>query len=115
MSEEKKAYNRYFELKSLKDKGNLTHLSQLNEMDREAVKYIEAVIKRGNRSPVLLRAAYDLLKRADDNHFVDQATSIVTHYDGVDCDGYCLMEEIADELGLEESTEPIPLDGTDHP
>ena len=55
-----------------------------------------------DRKIVLLRAAYDLLKQADADHFVRQATEIIVHYDDADCDGYCLMEDIAAELGIEE-------------
>ena len=54
-----------------------------------------------NRKDVLLKAAYDLLKKADEAHFAEQATAIVVHYDGADCDGHCLMEDIAIELGLD--------------
>jgi len=53
------------------------------------------------RKEVLLRAAYDLLKKADEAHFVEQATAITVHYDDAECDGHCLMEDIAAELGIE--------------
>ena len=54
------------------------------------------------RIRVLLHAAYDLLKQAEEAHFVEQATEIVVHYDDADCDGFCLMEDIATELGIED-------------
>lgn len=57
---------------------------------------------RTDRRLVLLRAAYDLLKQAEEDHFVRQATEITVHYDDTECDGYCLMEDIATELGIEE-------------
>lgn len=63
-----------------------------------------------DRKKVLLRAAYDLLKRADEDHYVEQATCILVFYDEANCDGHCLMEEIAMELGLEENEAPIPLE-----
>jgi len=53
-----------------------------------------------SRKDILLKAAYDLLKKAEAAHYVEQATAIVVHYDDADCDGYCLMEDIASELGL---------------
>lgn len=53
------------------------------------------------RKEVLLRAAYDLLKKASESHFVEQATEILVHYDDADCDGSCLMQDIATELGIE--------------
>lgn len=62
-----------------------------------------------NRKDVLLRAAYDLLTRAKDSHYVLEATGIQTFYDEANCDGYCLREDIAYELGIDEETEPIPL------
>jgi hypothetical protein len=61
------------------------------------------------RKEILLRAAYDLLKRSTQDHFVREATSIVTRFDDANCDGWCLMEDIASELGLDDDTEPIPL------
>lgn len=62
-----------------------------------------------DRKDILLRAAYDLLKRSSDQYFVEEATSILTRYDDANCDGYCLMEDIADELGFDKRTDPIPL------
>lgn len=57
--------------------------------------------RKTDRKTVLLKAAYDLLKQADEAHFVEQATDIVVHYDDADCDGSCLMDDIAHELGIE--------------
>ena len=62
-----------------------------------------------DRKIILLRAAYDLLKRASQDHYVHEATSIVTRFDDANCDGYCLMEDIAAELGLDDDEQPIPL------
>jgi len=62
-----------------------------------------------DRKTILLRAAYDLLKRASQDHYVREATSIVTRFDDANCDGYCLMEDIASELDLDDDTQPIPL------
>ena len=62
-----------------------------------------------DRKDVLLRAAYDLIKRSSMNHFVEETGSIYIHYDEADCDGLCLMSDIMDELGLEEGTKPIKL------
>jgi len=62
-----------------------------------------------NRKDILLRAAYDLLKRSTQDLYTREATSILTRFDNANCDGYCLMEDIAAELGLDEGTEPIPL------
>lgn len=62
-----------------------------------------------DRKDILLRAAYDLLKRSTEDHYVREATSIVTRYDDANCDGYCLMADIADVLGIDEREDPIPL------
>lgn len=62
-----------------------------------------------NRKDVLLRAAYDLLTKANDAGYVLEANSIVTRYDEANCDGNCLREDIALELGIDDDTEPIPL------
>ena len=65
-----------------------------------------------DRKDILLRAAYDLLKRSTKDYYVREATSIVVHYDDADCDGYCLMDDIASELDLENfaDTDPIRLE-----
>ena len=66
-----------------------------------------------NHKDVLLRAAYDLLKRAEDSPFVQEAASIQVNYDGTDCDGSCLMEDIACALEIDGDTPPIPLEDDD--
>ncbi len=63
-----------------------------------------------DRKEILLRAAYDLLKRSTQDYYVREATSIYTRFDDANCDGYCLMEDIAAELGLDDDEQPIPLD-----
>lgn len=62
-----------------------------------------------NRKVILLRAAYDLLKRAKESPVVEETCSICVRYDDADCDGNCLMEDIAHEINLEDETPPIPL------
>lgn len=62
-----------------------------------------------DRKEILLRAAYDLLKRSTEGSYVEEATSILVRYDDANCDGYCLMEDIADEIGIDSDTDPIPL------
>jgi len=69
--------------------------------------------KAEGRHAVLLRAAYDLLTRAERGVFVEEAVAIQTHYDGADCDGYCLRDDIACELGISDDTDPIPLEDSE--
>ncbi len=64
-------------------------------------------MKKPDRKTILLRAAYDLLTKAERANFVVEAASILTRYDGADCDGMCLREDIAHELGIEVSADPI--------
>lgn len=56
---------------------------------------------RGDRKLVLLKAAYDLLHKQDKSIYVLNMLGETAFYDGTDCDGYCLMEDIADELGID--------------
>ncbi len=63
-----------------------------------------------DRKTILLRAAYDLLTKADRAFFTLPANSILTRYDDADCDGVCLREDIANELGIDASTDPIPTE-----
>ena len=62
-----------------------------------------------DRKEVLLRAAYDLLKRSDAPGYVQETLGILTRYDDANCDGYCLMNDIAIELDIDDGTKPIPL------
>jgi hypothetical protein len=61
------------------------------------------------RKDVLLRAAYDLLRRSTEGRYAQEATFIMVQYDGTNCDGYCLMEDIATELALDDLADPLPL------
>jgi hypothetical protein len=63
-----------------------------------------------DRKDILLRAAYDLLKRATESNYVLEAPSILIRYDDANCDGYCLMDDIATELCLLDDCDPIPLE-----
>ena len=54
-----------------------------------------------DRKTVLLKAAYDILKKCDEGPYVVDALGVTAVWDGADCDGYCLMEDIKNELGLD--------------
>lgn len=64
-----------------------------------------------SRKDTLLRAAYDLIRRSTESPYVVETTRIYTHYDEADCDGYCLMQDISQCLGLDDDCDPIPLKG----
>ena len=60
-------------------------------------------LKELKYAKVLLKATYDLLKQCDDSYFVLNVLEQLVTYDGVECDGYCLMEDIEAfmEVGIE--------------
>jgi hypothetical protein len=53
-----------------------------------------------DRKIVLLKAAYDMLQKLGGSRYVVSPFETTVHYDEADCDGYCLMEDIAIELEL---------------
>jgi len=61
------------------------------------------------RKDILLRAAFDLLKRNAEGPYVKSAEETLVFYDGTNCDGHCLMNDIADSLEIDEDTKPFPL------
>jgi hypothetical protein len=52
----------------------------------------------------LLKQAYKLLKKQDDADYVLNLLETEINYDNATCDGHCLMEDIADELGIDEDS-----------
>lgn len=56
--------------------------------------------KREDRKTVLLRACLDILRKCDQSRFVVSPMEVTTFYDGTDCDGFCLMEDIETELEI---------------
>lgn len=53
-----------------------------------------------DRKIILLKACYDLLKKQKESSFVLSPFETTVYYDEADCDGYCLMDDIKDELGI---------------
>ena len=47
-----------------------------------------------DRAKTLLKAAYELLKKADDSSYVLNAMEITVEYDDAECDGSCLKDDI---------------------
>jgi len=60
-----------------------------------------------DRKDILLRAAYDLLRKCHDSNYVVHAPEVIVFYDMAECDGSCLMEDIAIELDIDSDTEPL--------
>ena len=55
-----------------------------------------------DRKVVLLRACLELLKKCAQGPYVKNALTETVFYDGADCDGGCLANDIAIELGQDE-------------
>lgn len=51
-----------------------------------------------DRAITLLKATLAILKQADAGPYVESVFSLTANYDGADCDGRCLMEDIEDFL-----------------
>lgn len=54
-----------------------------------------------DRKATLLKAAYELLKKQESATYVLNLLYETVRYDDADCDGFCLMEDIANELGID--------------
>ena len=63
--------------------------------EREALK----------RAIVLLKAAYELMEKQEESPFVLNILEQTTVWDGVECDGYCLKNEIKDWLEFDVGVE----------
>ncbi len=48
------------------------------------------------RAKILLKATYDILQKQKDSPFVLDILCQTAIWDGVECDGYCLHEDIED-------------------
>lgn len=65
----------------------------------------EAALVKGRsdkRREILLWAAYNMLKKCGESPTVVSPMETTVFYDDADCDGTCLQEDIATELGIEE-------------
>ena len=51
-----------------------------------------------NRAITLLKAARELLEKQKESHYVLNLLCETVFYDGADCDGYCLCDDILDYL-----------------
>lgn len=46
------------------------------------------------RAKVLMQAAIDILRKCDEGMYVKNVLEVTAEWDGVECDGYCLKEEL---------------------
>ena len=53
------------------------------------------------RMKELLQAAYDIIGKQEKSHYVLNVLEQTTRYDDADCDGSCLLDDIADVLGID--------------
>ena len=51
-----------------------------------------------SRKTILLQACLQLLGKQEASHYVLNILEETAFYDEAECDGYCLMEDIRDEL-----------------
>ena len=66
-------------------------------MDRNDLKLIEGA-ENEDRAMVLLKACLALLDKQKESHYVLNLLEQTVVYDGTDCDGDCLSEDIEDYL-----------------
>ena len=55
-----------------------------------------------DRKVTLLKACYDMLKKCDGSGYVISPMETTVFYDGAECDGFCLIADIAQELEIDE-------------
>ena len=60
------------------------------EKTRQLLEWLKELL----RARVLLKATHELLEKADDSPYVLNALEIIVNYDGAECDGQCLKEDI---------------------
>lgn len=53
------------------------------------------------RAIVLLKATYEILKQQEESPYVLNILEQTTVWDGVECDGYCLKDDIKDWLEID--------------
>lgn len=57
--------------------------------------------KKLARAEVLLQATFDILKQQKESTSVLNCLELTANYDGAECDGHCLLQDIADALDIE--------------
>ena len=59
-----------------------------------SVEFALVKISTFERMKLLLEVTQRMLKELDNMHYVENALSHTLVYDGAECDGFCLMEDI---------------------
>ena len=85
----------------LENRASIAEIRALKARIEELERNLEVMESNFERRGVLLLAAHELLKRIDNSNYRD-ALSMTAFYDGTDCDGGCLIEDIETELEVEE-------------
>lgn len=70
----------------------------------EAHRQLAEWLRELKRADTLLKATYDLLNKQHGNYYVLNLLAETVYYDGAECDGNCLMEDIdawMDERGID--------------
>jgi hypothetical protein len=96
----------------IKGKNQPVHASFARELEiknSELSKKLNRTTRlaRQSRKKILLRAAYDMLKKCQDSNFCTTPAEETVFYDEADCDGYCLAQDILTELDLPSDTKPL--------
>ena len=63
------------------------------------------LIVKDKRAIELLKACKDLLEKQENSSYVLNVLEETVFYDGTDCDGSCLLEDIRSYLGYEDELE----------
>lgn len=82
------------------------HLLYLDSDTHSALKTFQAGYQAAgspkpiedDRKVILLRAARDILRKCERSGYVQDVMTVTAVWDEADCDGYCLLGEIEDEL-----------------
>lgn len=81
-------------------------------VDNNDADTIKELTNALDRAKVLLKATYDLLQKQQDSPFVLNILDTTAEWDGAECDGYCLQEDI-DNWFLENFDKALSWDEDD--
>lgn len=74
--------------------GDITTYGEEHYKCANVNRQLAKLLKELKYARVLLKASYEIFKKCDDSSYVLNVLEQTTVYDGVECDGYCLMEDI---------------------